>query len=213
MCTFCIYIRCQPRIVCYDPQRETRGWDGPGAYEWDERPDHTDCHTEGTTDGANATLAAPAAPATATEDGGYGTGRTTRGKPSALKGSRPRGMSVRDPERASPVFREGSSEFTSPCQINVRRFPEVPVSKHGAFLREDKDGDSEEGVGGGGSRSSLANRDRADGTGSRQKEPKKVGRSFRRENPGRTPVHPCTVDPCDCRRRFSRRFIQVTKYP
>ena len=123
MCTFCIYIRCQPRIVCYDPQRETRGWDGPGAYEWDERPDHTDCHTEGTTDGANATLAAPAAPATATEDGGYGTGRTTRGKPSALKGSRPRGMSVRDPERASPVFREGSSEFTSPCHCLLYTSP------------------------------------------------------------------------------------------
>ncbi|CAM9954987.1 unnamed protein product, partial [Scytosiphon promiscuus] len=29
----------QPRIMCHDPQRETRGWAGPGAYEWDDRPD------------------------------------------------------------------------------------------------------------------------------------------------------------------------------
>ncbi|CAM9419742.1 unnamed protein product, partial [Laminaria digitata] len=43
----------QPRIACYDPQRETRGWDGPGAYEWDERPDPNDDTTDRTTDGAN----------------------------------------------------------------------------------------------------------------------------------------------------------------
>eukprot|EP00904_Undaria_pinnatifida_P008493 jgi/Undpi1/4774/HiC_scaffold_18.g08127.m1 len=56
----------QPRIVCYDPQRETRGWDEPGAYEWDDRPDDPDIIdsiyiTDGSTDAVSHDSAAPAA--------------------------------------------------------------------------------------------------------------------------------------------------------
>ena len=139
--------------MCYDPQRETRGWDGPGAYEWDERPDRTDGIIDGITDRSEGDNPATAAPAV-TEDGGGGTGRTGGGggggKAKAQKGSRSRGISVRDPARASPVFREGSSEFMPPCQTNVRRFPEVPVSEHGPLVREDEGRHSEKGGGRGG---------------------------------------------------------------
>ena len=197
--------RGQPRIVCYDPQRETRGWDGPGAYEWDDRPDDPDIPdvaniTDGPTDCVSPDSAAPAATDSgedkgtaqagdkeATEDGGANVTGNTGGfkAPSGWKGGRPRGISVRDPERASPVFREGSSGFIPHGQTNVRRFPEVPVSGlHGALVREDdkgRDGEAEDGGEGvvGGSRSSMAmNRGRAGGTGTgdRKKKTKKVRR-------------------------------------
>ena len=205
--------------MCYDPQRETRGWDGPGAYEWDERPDRTDGIIDGITDRSEGDNPATAAPAV-TEDGGGGTGRTGGGggggKAKAQKGSRSRGISVRDPARASPVFREGSSEFMPPCQTNVRRFPEVPVSEHGPLVREDEGRHSEKGGVVGGNRSSPANRDQADGTGGRQEKPKKVGRSCRlgetREPYARTSgvlYTRCVTIVGD----FSRSFIQVTNYP
>ncbi|CAB1116152.1 unnamed protein product [Ectocarpus sp. CCAP 1310/34] len=113
----------QPRIVCYDPQRETRGWDGPGAYEWDDRPDDNDTATNATADiDMNGGGKAPG------DSGGGGGGR--RGRKSAEKGgARPRGIAVRDPGRLSPAFREGSSAFLSPTQTNVRGFALAPSSR------------------------------------------------------------------------------------
>ncbi|CAM9870244.1 unnamed protein product, partial [Ectocarpus sp. 8 AP-2014] len=116
----------QPRIVCYDPQRETRGWDGPGAYEWDDRPDDNDTATNATAgidmDGGGGGGKAPG------DSGGDGGGG--RGRKSAEKGrARPRGIAVRDPGRPSPAFREGSSAFLSPTQTNVRGFALAPSSR------------------------------------------------------------------------------------
>ncbi|CAM9877965.1 unnamed protein product [Ectocarpus sp. 4 AP-2014] len=100
----------QPRIVCDHPQRETRGWDGPGAYEWDDKPDGNDTATNSTAD---------------IDMHGGG-----RGRKSAKKGgARPRGIAVRDPGRPSPAFREGSSAFLSPTQTNVRGFALTPSSR------------------------------------------------------------------------------------
>ncbi|CBN75222.1 hypothetical protein Esi_0072_0090 [Ectocarpus siliculosus] len=117
----------QPRIVCYDPQRETRGWDGPGAYEWDDRPDDNDTDTNATADiDMDGGGGGGKAPGDSGGDGGGG----GRGRKSAEKGgARPRGIAVRDPGRPSPAFREGSSAFLSPTQTNVRGFALAPSSK------------------------------------------------------------------------------------
>lgn len=106
----------QPRIVCHDLQRETHGWDGPGAYEWDEAAAssarNSDSNGNDITDKDHASLG------------------------SSTRGLRPRGISIRDPQRESRVFREGSTGFISPCQTNVRGFAVVPASGRGALVRE-----------------------------------------------------------------------------
>ncbi|CAM9667282.1 unnamed protein product, partial [Ectocarpus sp. 12 AP-2014] len=113
----------QPRIVCYDPRRETRGWDGPGAYEWDDRPDDNDTATNAIADiGMDCGGKAPS------DRGGDGGGGRDR-KSAEKGGARPRGIAVRDPGRPSPAFREGSSAFLSPTQTNVRGFALAPSSR------------------------------------------------------------------------------------
>lgn len=106
----------QPRIVCYDPQRETLGWDGPGAYEWDDR----------WPDGNTRTAITPTAEAGDTVESGEATGMCSGGGGRTAMGTRPRGISVRDPDRPSPAFREGSSVFVPPAQTNVRGFALSP---------------------------------------------------------------------------------------
>ncbi|CAN0060568.1 unnamed protein product [Ectocarpus fasciculatus] len=120
----------QPRIVCYDPQRETRGWDGPGAYEWDDRPDDNAIATSTRTNidmdvGVGVGGRAPGGSGGGGGDGGGGSGRKSAEK----GGARPRGIAVRDPGRPSPAFREGSSAFLSPTQTNVRGFALAPSSR------------------------------------------------------------------------------------
>ncbi|CAN0010669.1 unnamed protein product, partial [Hapterophycus canaliculatus] len=150
----------QPRIVCHDPQRETRGWAGPGAYEWDDRPveggdgndndnsngnscsnSNSNNNDDGDVDGGPGASCAGRAGAEseATAGGGHGSnGRSAAaaargaGKASrkiAGEGRKPRGISVRDPLRLSPVFREGSSGFVAPAQTNVRGFAPAPFSR------------------------------------------------------------------------------------
>lgn len=150
----------QPRIVCHDPQRETRGWAGPGAYEWDDRPDDDDddpndrdnhnsnrygdnnnINTDDDDDGGAFDAGQPRAGSEAAAGGGgdqrndrrAAVSRKHEKKPArrdAGGGRRPRGISVRDPFRLSPVFQEGSSGFVVPAQTNVRGFALAPFSRN-----------------------------------------------------------------------------------
>eukprot|EP00903_Cladosiphon_okamuranus_P017394 g16022.t1 len=153
----------QPRIVCYDPQRETRGWDGPGAYEWDDRPPDDIAHT------ATPSVTSPDTGAGDTEgrgeatgmSGGGGGGGGSGGGGRNVMGTRPRGISVRDPDRLSPAFREGSSGFVPPTQTNVRGFATSPSTGAAA---PDSSG------GGGGGAAAPGNKNQ----GGRRKKPQRL---------------------------------------
>lgn len=100
-----------------DPQRETHGWSGPGAYEWD----------------------GSIPPTSGGEDNDANLNRgSTSGGTGIL---RPRGIAVRDPSRESAFFRPESSGFIAPSQANVREYAAVPSSD--AFIAGD--GGKEEG--------------------------------------------------------------------
>lgn len=99
-----------------DAHKETHGWSGPGAYEWDGSIPPTNGNEDN-----NANLNHGSSP------GGTG----------AL---RPKGIAVRDPSRKSASFRPESSAFIAPSQANVREYAAVPSSD--AFIV--KDGGREE---------------------------------------------------------------------
>ncbi|CAM9327493.1 unnamed protein product, partial [Sphacelaria rigidula] len=100
----------QPRIVIDDSQRETRGWAGPGAYEWDDSISPTTMGDKGNSDDIS---------------------RPDYGSPPGGTGIlRPRGIVVRDPSRESAFFRPGSRGFIAPCQPNVREYSPVPARVH-----------------------------------------------------------------------------------
>lgn len=169
---------CQPRIACLDSQRETSGWDGPGAYEWDEAlcehdiVDNPGDDVDEDVQGGNK----DAFRSTAGNGGNFSKG-DRKASPASVgaKGIRPRGICVHDPDRMSPVFREGPSAFISPCQTDVRTFPDSPT--RGRTWRDeqkkDEQGDFGAGNDGCGSPGSSWKQRNGEGTG-RRKKPRKV---------------------------------------
>lgn len=94
----------QPRIVLDLARRGTRGWEGPGAYEWDDS-------TPPTSGGEDKPVP--------------GRGYRLSGRTVIL---RPKGITVRDPSRKSACFSPESRGFIAPSQTNVRDFAAAPVS-------------------------------------------------------------------------------------
>lgn len=153
----------QPRIICTESHRETTGWDGPGTYEWDERADKNNRESDHENDDVTPRGGAGGSGCDSDGDGdGRGGERRTRlyrRRPSSrdrtrTKGIRPIGIMVKEPERQSPVFREGDTRFIHPNLPNVRGFAVLPSSSRGVAVAGDEEAVAEERGGQGNDRGS-----------------------------------------------------------
>lgn len=152
--------------MCSDTKRATSGWAGPGAYEWDEVPTDDDDHD------------VPVDPAAVAAAAGSDINNRGVAKVINAKGVRPRGISVRDPDRLSPMFKIGSTGFIPQSQTRVRGFAAVPVTSRGAAgSRGEVEGEDEEEGGElsvGGSQPSPTNRKREECSKDRRRRPQRV---------------------------------------
>ena len=143
----------QPRIVCSESHRETTGWDGPGAYEWDELAEKNNKESGHENDDVTPRGGAGGSGCNSDDDDdGRGGERRTPPRQQRMssrdrtrtKGIRPKGIMVKEPERRSPAFREGDTRFIHPNLPNVRGFAALPSSSRGAGVAEDEEAVAEE---------------------------------------------------------------------
>lgn len=149
-------LRCasqQPRIVCSESHRETTGWDGPGAYEWDEMAEKNDRERDHENDDFTSRGGAGGSGCNfdGDDDGRGGKGRISLRQRrlwsrdrTRTKGVRPKGIVVKEPKRQSPAFREGDTRFIHPNLPNVRGFAVLPSSSRGVGVAGDEESATEE---------------------------------------------------------------------